>query len=80
MPGKVPEMRDFPQKSLSVLKIGNAWLGREDSNLHMAESKSATLPLGKAPIAYGARRSFGFSGRVLIGSFAESSRVFANKC
>ena len=27
----------------------NAWLGREDSNLRMAESKSAALPLGYAP-------------------------------
>ena len=27
------------------------WLGREDSNLRMAESKSAALPLGYAPIS-----------------------------
>jgi hypothetical protein len=27
----------------------NFWLGREDSNLRMAESKSAALPLGYAP-------------------------------
>jgi hypothetical protein len=27
-----------------------AWLGREDSNLRMAESKSAALPLGDAPM------------------------------
>jgi hypothetical protein len=27
------------------------WLGRQDSNLGMAESKSAALPLGYAPIA-----------------------------
>jgi hypothetical protein len=27
------------------------WLGREDSNLRMAESKSAALPLGDAPKA-----------------------------
>ena len=26
------------------------WLGREDSNLRMAESKSAALPLGYAPL------------------------------
>jgi hypothetical protein len=26
------------------------WLGRQDSNLGMAESKSAALPLGYAPI------------------------------
>jgi hypothetical protein len=28
---------------------GTAWLGREDSNLRMAESKSAALPLGDVP-------------------------------
>jgi hypothetical protein len=28
---------------------GMAWLGRQDSNLGMAESKSAALPLGYAP-------------------------------
>ena len=27
------------------------WLGREDSNLRMVESKSTALPLGDAPIA-----------------------------
>jgi hypothetical protein len=27
-----------------------AWLGREDSNLRMGESKSPALPLGDAPI------------------------------
>jgi hypothetical protein len=26
-----------------------SWLGRQDSNLGMAESKSAALPLGYAP-------------------------------
>ena len=26
------------------------WLGREDSNLRMVESKSTALPLGDAPI------------------------------
>jgi hypothetical protein len=28
----------------------NAWLGREDSNLRMGESKSPALPLGDAPL------------------------------
>jgi hypothetical protein len=28
---------------------GTGWLGRRDSNLGMAESKSAPLPLGYAP-------------------------------
>jgi hypothetical protein len=30
-------------------QVRNNWLGREDSNLRMAESKSAALPLGYAP-------------------------------
>jgi hypothetical protein len=30
-------------------KSQTAWLGRQDSNLGMAESKSAALPLGYAP-------------------------------
>jgi hypothetical protein len=30
-------------------QVRNNWLGREDSNLRMAESKSAALPLGDAP-------------------------------
>jgi hypothetical protein len=29
--------------------LGFDWLGRQDSNLGMAESKSAALPLGYAP-------------------------------
>ena len=35
---------------MSCNNNGLAWLGREDSNLRMAESKSAALPLGDAPI------------------------------
>ena len=35
--------------------LRNAWLGREDSNLRMAESKSAALPLGDAPTALALR-------------------------
>jgi hypothetical protein len=44
----------------------NAWLGREDSNLRMAESKSAALPLGYAPTrrkAGGTRRK---AGRTIV--------------
>jgi hypothetical protein len=37
----------------------SAWLGREDSNLRMAESKSAALPLGYAPT----RREAGWARR-----------------
>jgi hypothetical protein len=35
------------------------WLGREDSNLRMAESKSAALPLGYAPSRLHVLRSGG---------------------
>ena len=41
-----PSAADKSQDRLSAQKI---WLGREDSNLRMAESKSAALPLGYAP-------------------------------
>jgi hypothetical protein len=37
----------------SLAKRQNAWLGREDSNLRMVESKSTALPLGDAPTAEG---------------------------
>jgi hypothetical protein len=41
----------IPQAGLVSLASVRAayWLGREDSNLRMAESKSAALPLGYAP-------------------------------
>jgi hypothetical protein len=38
------------------------WLGREDSNLRMAESKSAALPLGYAPKPAGDQDRAGYSG------------------
>jgi hypothetical protein len=37
-----------PANSLVITTV--CWLGREDSNLRMAESKSAALPLGYAPL------------------------------
>ena len=41
--------------------LREVWLGREDSNLRMAESKSAALPLGDAPIRR--RRRHGPGGK-----------------
>ena len=45
--------RDFrPIRAVQVGNLAerrNGWLGREGSNLRMAESKSAALPLGYAP-------------------------------
>src|ERR1700733_12435436 len=42
------------------------WLGREDSNLRMAESKSAALPLGYAPMRPKARTTLAESGRTIV--------------
>jgi hypothetical protein len=42
--------RAFLIQSRKFSKTRNAWLGREDSNLRMGESKSPALPLGDAPI------------------------------
>ena len=56
----------------------NAWLGREDSNLRMVESKSTALPLGDAPIPCGKRpalssRGFPLATTVYRGSWAIST-------
>jgi hypothetical protein len=40
----------------STCGLGTGWLGREDSNLRMVESKSTALPLGDAPKLSGKRR------------------------
>jgi uncharacterized protein (DUF4415 family) len=37
------------QTEINIPLPARGWLGREDSNLRMAESKSAALPLGYAP-------------------------------
>ena len=42
-------LRPFHENRRKSPQARNAWLGREDSNLRMAESKSAALPLGDAP-------------------------------
>src|SRR5262245_37897454 len=44
-----PYSREFRVLIESYEKSKTCWLGREDSNLRMAESKSAALPLGYAP-------------------------------
>ena len=46
-----PLHRDFTGSRAESLSLCKHWLGREDSNLRMAESKSAALPLGYAPNA-----------------------------
>ena len=45
-----PVSRAFRIKSGVFSRDCTAWLGREDSNLRMPESKSGALPLGYAPI------------------------------
>ena len=47
---KARGMRAYAPVMAKSPNSGTAWLGREDSNLRMAESKSAALPLGYAPI------------------------------
>jgi hypothetical protein len=53
-----------------------SWLGREDSNLRMAESKSAALPLGYAPPnrQCGERISFWRRRKIMAGSFRINER------
>ena len=50
-PAKPHGMRAFERLAAGSRDSQYAWLGREDSNLRMAESKSAALPLGDAPKA-----------------------------
>src|ERR1700733_6829039 len=40
----------FSDRAEMAYRDRTGWLGRQDSNLGMAESKSAALPLGYAPI------------------------------
>ncbi len=46
----------FCTKKIIFYKSRTGWLGREDSNLRMGESKSPALPLGDAPIALNGSR------------------------
>jgi hypothetical protein len=46
---KTAQWRAFCEIKVATLRDQTGWLGREDSNLRMAESKSAALPLGYAP-------------------------------
>src|SRR4249920_3253457 len=55
--------------SISIWRDWTGWLGRQDSNLGMAESKSAALPLGYAPPVTSAHFAAAFAGV----SFARAS-------
>ena len=48
--GRKRKTGGFLYPAQRLLENLNAWLGREDSNLRMVESKSTALPLGDAPI------------------------------
>jgi hypothetical protein len=54
-----PECRDYFCDADVVHRDRTGWLGRQDSNLGMAESKSAALPLGYAPTRRRAARRRG---------------------
>ena len=66
---KPPEIRALFRTPVQSPDCGTAWLGREDSNLRMAESKSAALPLGDAPVLrhrnLGSHGAADHSGRTL---------------
>ena len=64
--------RGFARKAQFQWETTPAWLGREDSNLRMAESKSAALPLGYAPIG----RSCLAGGGATIGPGLECRNLF----
>jgi hypothetical protein len=51
--GKAPKQARFLPRGGKLSTEWTGWLGREDSNLRMAESKSAALPLGDAPMRGG---------------------------
>ena len=53
---------------LALGMASSFWLGREDSNLRMVESKSTALPLGDAPTAVA---EFGAGGPARIPSGTE---------
>lgn len=46
----------FCTEKIIFYESRTGWLGREDSNLRMGESKSPALPLGDAPIALNGSR------------------------
>src|ERR1019366_1995276 len=76
-----PDLPASPRPRPKVWNPGNAWLGREDSNLRMAESKSAALPLGDAPSFAGvvpARaipiRRLALLRNMLVTSFRDAAR------
>ena len=58
--------------------LGEIWLGRQDSNLGMAESKSTALPLGYAPMGCnGSRRDrLSILRRAFNHRFHEARRKF----
>jgi hypothetical protein len=60
--------RHFVECVSSTARDCGGWLGRQDSNLGMAESKSAALPLGYAPsVPPGASARDGTRARTIVG-------------
>jgi hypothetical protein len=54
-----------------MITKGKYWLGREGSNLRMAESKSAALPLGYAPT-----RPSGSGGTLALPLLSQATPVY----
>src|SRR3990167_2538319 len=49
MPARRRRIKPRQTRAPGTRVTGQAWLGRQDSNLRMAASKAAALPLGDAP-------------------------------
>jgi hypothetical protein len=49
--GRGPPERKPGKFRKRLILLAKYWLGREDSNLRMVESKSTALPLGDAPLS-----------------------------
>ena len=65
---KMPANGGLPREIVGkISRARTGWLGRQDSNLGMAESKSAALPLGYAPTSTGEplRSDFACGGRTI---------------
>jgi hypothetical protein len=59
-----PVLRNLCVRNGPPERTQTGWLGRQDSNLGMAESKSAALPLGYAPSRFACSSRARYSGAI----------------
>lgn len=72
---KPAKYRPFSSNPAIWLNARTAWLGREDSNLRMGESKSPALPLGDAPKAKAVKGRLGPRIALAPPVYRESSAI-----